>query len=210
VALLFGALLQSFLPFTLFEATILSTLFAAVTVYWFWRLVTTIAPPEIWQQPVREQRDEEEEEEQSYQTIAKSRFYQQEQERTWESWLREELANDIYIEFQDAPDTVDTLSDPQTQEMAIRLADAAINILKRRTSRARRLAVTLADFQRELQRIGQRAYNDEMLNMVLLATNMNLHYYANILKNVIYNRRWNEPATLPDEKNGLGDASVNR
>jgi hypothetical protein len=159
---------------------------------------------------VREQRDEEEEEEQSYQTIAKSRFYQQEQERTWESWLREELANDIYIEFQDAPDTVDTLSDPQTQEMAIRLADAAINILKRRTSRARRLAVTLADFQRELQRIGQRAYNDEMLNMVLLATNMNLHYYANILKNVIYNRRWNEPATLPDEKNGLGDASVNR
>jgi hypothetical protein len=210
VALLFGALLQSFLPFTLFEATILSTLFAAVTVYWFWRLVTTIAPPEIWQQPVREQRDEEEEEEQSYQTIAKSRFYQQEQERTWESWLHEELANDIYIEFQDAPDMVDTLSDPQTQEMAIRLADAAINILKRRTSRARRLAVTLADFQRELQRIGQRAYNDEMLNMVLLATNMNLHYYANILKNVIYNRRWNEPATLPDEKNGLGDASVNR
>ena len=95
VALLFGALLQSFLPFTLFEATILSTLFAAVTVYWFWRLVTTIAPPEVWQQPVREHSDEEEEEEQSYQTIAKSRFYQQEQERTWESWLREELANDI-------------------------------------------------------------------------------------------------------------------
>lgn len=208
VALLFGALLQSFLPFTLFEATILSTFFAAVTVYWFWRLVTIIAPPEVWQQPVREQRDEEEE--QSYQTIAKSRFYQQEEERTWESWLREELANDIYVEFQDAPDTVDNLSDPQAQEMAIRLADAAINILKRRTSRARRLAVTLADFQRELHRIGQRAYNDEMLNLVLLATNMNLHYYANVLKNVIYNRRWNEPATIPEEENGLGDAPVNR
>jgi len=210
VALLFGVLLQSLLPFTLFEATILSTFFAAVTVYWFWRLVTTIAPPEVWQQPVREQRDEEEEEEPGYQTIAKSRFYQQDEERTWESWLREELANDIYVEFQDAPDTVESLSDPQTQEMAIRLADAAINILKRRTSRARRLAVTLADFQRELHRIGQRAYNDEMLNMVLLATNMNLHYYANILKNVIYNRQWNEPATLPDEKDGFGDASVNR
>jgi hypothetical protein len=209
VALLFGKLLQTFLPFTLFEATILSTFFAAVTVYWFWRLVTIIAPPEVWQQPVREQLEETEEEE-GYQTIAKSRFYQQGEERTWELWLREELANDIYVEFQDAPDTVDNLSDPQAQEMAIRLADAAINILKRRTSRARRLAVSLADFQRELHRIGQRAYNDEMLNLVLLATNMNLHYYANVLKNVIYNRRWNEPATIPEEKNGLGDVSVNR
>lgn len=208
VALLFGGLLKTFLPFTLFEATILSTLFAAVTVYWFSRILTAVAPPEVWQQPVSEQREEDEE--RNYQTIAKSRFYREAEERTWEAWLRAELANDIYVEFQDAPDTVNNLSDPQAQEMSIRLADAAINILKRRTNRARRLAVTLADFQRELQRIGQRAYNDEMLNLVLSATNMNLHYYANILKNVIYNRRWNEPATVPEESDGMGDVPVKK
>ena len=70
--------------------------------------------------------------------------------------------------------------------------------------------MTLADFQRELQRIGQRAYNDEMLHLVLAATNMNLHYYANILKNVIYNRRWNEPATVPEDNDGIGDIQANR
>lgn len=203
VALLFGGLLKTFLPFTLFEATILSTLFMAVTVYWFGRILMAIAPPDLWKQPVTEQLEGEEE--RNYQTIAKSRFYQQAEERTWEAWLRAELANDIYVEFQDAPDSVNNLNDPQAQEMAIRLADAAINILKRRTNRARRLAVTLADFQRELQRIGQRAYNDEMLHLVLSATNMNLHYYANILKNVIYNRRWNEPATIPEENESGGD-----
>ncbi len=196
VALLFGGLIQSILPFSLFEATILSTLFAAVTVYWFGRVFTTIAPPQLWKQPVSEQLENDEE--RDYQTIAKSRFYQQAEERTWEAWLRAELANDIYVEFQDASDTVH-LNDSQAQEQAIRLADAAINILKRRTNRARRLAVTLADFRREMQLIGQRAYNDEMLQLVLSATNMNLHYYANILKNVIYNRRWNEPATIPEE-----------
>jgi len=195
IALILGEFLKSLFPFTLFEATILSTFFGAVTVYWFGRILTMIAPPEMWQQPTPEVIEEEPD----YQTIAKSRFYQQDEERTWEAWLRAELANDIYVEFQDAPDTVPNLSDPQSQDLAIRLADAAINILKRRTNRARRLAVTLADFQRELQRIGQRAYNDEMLHVVLSATNMNLHYYANILKNVIYNRRWNEPATIPEE-----------
>ena len=197
VALLFGGLLKLFLPFTLFEATILSTFFAAITFYWFGRMLTAIAPPEFWKQPVIEPLGDEEEH--NYQTIAKSRFYQQAEDRTWEAWLRAELANDIYVEFQDAPDAVTHLNDPQAQDLAIRLADAAISILKRRTNRARRMAVTLADFQRELQRIGQRAYNDEMLHLVLAATNMNLHYYANILKNVIYNRAWNEPATIPEE-----------
>jgi len=196
VALLFGSLIQSILPFTLFEATILSTLFAAVTVYWFGRVMTTIAPPQLWKQPAIEPLESDEE--RDYQTIAKSRFYQQAEERTWEAWLRAELANDIYVEFQDASETVH-LNDSQAQEQAIRLADAAINILKRRTNRARRLAVTLADFRREMQLLGQRAYNDEMLHLVLAATNMNLHYYANILKNVIYNRRWNEPATIPED-----------
>jgi hypothetical protein len=206
VALLFGRLLQSFLPFTLFEATLLSTLFAAVTVYWFGRILLAIAPSELWKQPVNE--PVEDAEERNYQTIAKSRFYEQAEERTWEAWLRAEIANDIYVEFQDAPDAITHLSDTQAQEQAIRLADTAINILKRRTSRARRLAVTLADFQRELQRIGQRAYNDEVLQLVLAATNMNLHYYANILKNVIYNRRWNEPATIPEESDSVGDLQI--
>lgn len=208
VALLFGWLLKTFLPFTLFEATILSTFFSAVTVYWFGRFLTFIAPPEVWKQPASD--PHEEEEEPDYQKIAKSRFYQQAEERTWEAWLRAELANDIYVEFQDAPDAVTNLNDAQSQDLAIRLADAAINILKRRTNRARQLAVTLADFQRELQRIGQRAYNDEMLHLVLAATNMNLHYYANILKNVIYNRRWNEPATVPEDNDGIGDIQANR
>lgn len=208
VALLFGRLLKTFLPFTLFEATLLSTLFAAVTVYWFGRILPAIAPTNLWKQPVTEQ--PEDEEERNYQTIAKSRFYQQAEERTWEAWLRAEIANDIYVEFQDAPDAVTNLNDTQAQEQAIRLADTAINILKRRTSRARQLAVTLADFQRELQRIGQRAYNDEVLHLVLGATNMNLHYYANILKNVIYNRRWSEPATIPEENDGMGDRQAKR
>lgn len=208
VALLFGGLLRLFLPFTLFEATLLSTLFAAVTVYWFGRVLLAIAPSDLWKQPVPEQIEIDEE--RNYQTIAKSRFYQQAEERTWEAWLRAEIANDIYVEFQDAPDAVTHLNDTQAQEQAIRLADTAINILKRRTSRARQLAVTLTDFQRELQRIGQRAYNDEVLHLVLAATNMNLHYYANILKNVIYNRSWSEPATIPEENDGIGDVQVNR
>ena len=72
------------------------------------------------------------------------------------------------------------------------------DIIKRKTGRARRLTVSLNDLRRELNRMGQRAYEDEILTMALAAINMNLNFFSDPLRDVIREQKWEQLAEVPE------------
>lgn len=195
LALGLGYLLRWAVPtFSLFEATLLGTLFGVIIVYTLRNIVRTLLPDGrggAWT-------DDDEEQETDHETIAQERFFKSNEERTWDAWLRAELANDIYAEFQDAPKGISNLNSIQSQELSIRLAEAGINIIKRKTGRTRRLSINLNDLRRELNRMGQRAYDDDILMMALAAINMNLNFFSDDLREVIRGQKWEELAEIPE------------
>jgi hypothetical protein len=100
--------------------------------------------------------------------------------------------------FQDEPRTVSNMNDTQVQELALRLSDLALAIIKRKTGRARDLTVNLSTLKRELQRVGQRAYDDKILQLAVNAININMDYYENELFEVIRTQAWDELADVPE------------
>ncbi len=200
IALGLGRLLGWFIPtFSNFEATLLATIFALITYYTLRALSRLFLPSELMQNNSGSRWEAEEEQSpDEYQTIPLNRFYASSKERTWEAWLQAELANDVYAEFQDAPNTVAHLNHAQLQELAIRLAEAGVNIIKRKTGRARHLSTNLTDLRRELNNMGQRAYDEDILRMALSAINMNLNFFEEPLREVIRAQEWDQPATIPE------------
>lgn len=192
-----GFLLRWVVPaLSLFEATLLGTILGIIAIYVLIHVGGALLPEELiagnragkWST----------DDLQEHQTIPQERFYQTESERTWEVWLHAELANDIYAEFQDAPGSVSNLNPTQVQELSIRLAEAGINIIKRKTGRARRLSVSRNDLRSELNHMGQKAYEDDILQMALAAINMNLNYFRDPLRAVLHNKSWDAPAEIPE------------
>ena len=92
------------------------------------------------------------------------------------------------------------LNQSQLQELSIRLAEAGINIVKRKTGRARRLSTNLNDLRRELNRMGQRPYDDHILRLALSAINMNLNFFEEPLREVIRRQEWDQPSTMPESE----------
>ena len=134
-ALGIGWLLTLFLPFSLFEATLLAII-ASIVVGTFWY---NLISPRFPLGPVDDIYDEDED---YYDDIPSNRFYKSEADRTWEAWLRYHLSNSIYYEFQESPQPVASMGSKQLQELAIRLADISVDILKTKTSRTKRLNIT--------------------------------------------------------------------
>ncbi len=189
IAVGIGWLLTLLLPFTLFEGTVLGML-ASVIVGTIGldilRSVPTLAPPYEFS---------EEEEYFEDRDIPSTRFYRTEEDRTWEAWLRYLMANDIYEEFQAAPKRVAPLEDKQVQELAIRVADIALSIIKAKTGRTKRLTISKNRLKQEMTKMGQRPYDDSILNVAVGAINLTLDYYYDDISYVIQNKLWNKPAT---------------
>lgn len=192
-----GYLLRWMVPaLSLFESTLLGTLLGVIALYVLTYIARGLLPEELiaghrggrW--PVDDG--------QEHQIIPQERFFKESSERTWEAWLHAELSNDIYAEFQDMPNSVSNLNATQVQELSIRLAEAGMNLIKRKTGRARRLTVSINDLRRELNRMGQRAYDDEILMMALAAINMNLNFFSDPLREVIRDQRWTQLAEIPE------------
>lgn len=217
VVWLMAQVLRLLFSFSLFEAMLLSTFFssfAAYTLYQFSGLADALSEAredaELISRGINRVRridtdmvDEivatENYDRDAYKYIPADRFYKDESERTWENWLLKEIANDIYAEFQHKASVVPNLNDTQTQELAIRLSEFGVNILKRKTSRARKLTITKNQLMREIEKSGQRAYDDIILRLAVSSQNMNADYYYGALLEVVHNKRWKQPATIKDE-----------
>ena len=203
IAMGIGSTLARLSSFSLFEATLLSLISIGIVSLLFYRLVQSFIGFLISSSDEEEGEDEysldtETSKEQgfTYKEIPVSRFDETGGERTWQTWLRYQLANDIYMEFQETPEHVPNMNDRQLQELTIRLADITIAILRAKTIQAKRLRIPMSRFKQQMVRMDQKPYDDDILVVALGAINLDIdHYYDEIL-GVIQNKQWDEPTDM--------------
>ena len=184
-----GWVLTLFLPFSLFEASLLG-LIASVIVGAFWYNILSTMPS------FGSDEFDEFEDEEYYDPIPVSRFFKSETDKTWEAWVRYQLANDIYAEFQEQSHPIVSKGEKQAQELAIRLADVVIPLLKTKSPKVKRLNVNLATVKRQMNKMGQRPYDDDLLHPAIMAVNWNLDYnYENVMR-INREKLWNAPCDL--------------
>jgi hypothetical protein len=185
IALGVGWVLTRFLPFSLFEATLLGMIAALVT-YTIWRNILRSAPD-------FRLNEDEKEPEPDLDEIPLSRFCTTDADSTWENWFRYVIANTIYEDFLDSPGRIAQMNDRQLQELSIRLMDAAIAALKRKSPRTRRLRVTSGMLKHEMTEMGQQPYDDDILDTAVSAINDELVSSQEELRKVIREKLWDEP-----------------
>ncbi len=189
VALGVGWILTLFLPFSLFEATLLGMI-AAMAAWNIWRNI--LSPIEPFGSNDYE---EEEPELEDFDEIPPSRFYRTDADRTWENWFRYILANTTYDDFLDLGG-IAQMNEGQLQELSIRLTDAAIAALKAKSPRTKRLRVTKGMLKHEMTRMGQKPYDDDILDTAVIAINDELDSLQEELRDVIRGKLWNEPVDV--------------
>jgi len=194
LAWLAGWLLRLALPLTLFEGMLLGVLLLVVSGWLTFRFVGAITP--VSWMPASSDVDAFDRHEEAIHPIPTTRFFSSPQERTWETWLRYEMANDIYLEFNENPRKPANLNETQLQELSIRLADVGIAILKRKSPRATTLAVSASALKRELQRIGQQAYAPAILAIAADAVNTTIDFYWMEVHELLEQKNLQEPARL--------------
>ncbi len=189
IALGVGWVLARFLPFSLFETTLLGMI-AAIVTWTIWRNILGSVPDLGFKEAEEE---EEEEAEADYDEIPLSRFCRTDADRTWENLFRYEIANTIYEDFLDSPGRIAHMNERQLQELSIRLTDAAIAALKVKSPRTKRLRITKGMLKHEMIKMGQQPYDDEILDTAVSAINVELVSSQEELREVIRDKLWDEP-----------------
>ncbi len=190
VGLGLGWILTLVLPFSLFEATLLGMITALAT-WTVWRNILGSIKPFG-----SEEEYDDEEELEDFDEIPPSRFYKTDADRTWENWFRYTIANTVYEDFLDSPGRIAQMNDRQLQELSIRLTDAAMAALKVKSPRTKQLGVTEGMLKHEMTKMGQKPYDDDILDTAVSAINDELDYLQEELRDVIRGKLWNEPADM--------------
>ncbi len=99
--------------------------------------------------------------------IPHTRFYAIEADKTWEGWFRFELANRLYDALAAAPRLTGRLDKSQRQELAIRLTDSGIALLKAKTGRGRQVSTHLADWRAQMANQGLKPYDEALLRLAM-------------------------------------------
>lgn len=113
------------------------------------------------------------------------------EERTWENWLRYRLAQAIYEAFQLQPRALGNMRDTEQQELAIRLADAGVALLKRRIPQGR-LDITKSQLERYFREIGQQPYDAEILALASGMMTAEVRLYEETIRHIQRQRLWNQ------------------
>jgi hypothetical protein len=185
VALGVGWILARFLPFSLFEATLLGMIATLITWTIWHNILSSVGDFGSYD-------EDEEEPEWDFAEIPPSRFYKTDADKTWENWFRYILANSTYEDFLSLGWTAQ-MNEAQLKELSIRLTDAAIAGLKAKSPRTKRLRVSRGMLKNELTKTGQKPYDDDILDIAVSATNDELDFLQEELREVIRRKLWDEP-----------------
>jgi hypothetical protein len=171
-AILLGWLLTLIQPlgFTLFEGSLLGLLATITIGVATYRLLTARVPSF---DPTEEDEADWDDEDENY-PIPSTRFYKSEEDKTYEAWYRYEVANAIFLEFQDDPEVSGIMGDPQLQELAIRLAAISVAALKRKQRHPVNVSVSVQAMKNEMEKMGQRPYDEGILRAAVRGVNETL------------------------------------
>lgn len=131
------------------------------------------------------------EEEIEFRPIPPTRIAPTPEERTWENWLRYQFAQSIYETFQLEPRAIGNMRDTEQQELAIRLADAGVALLKRRTAQGR-LNITPAQLERYFREIGQQPYDSKILSLASGMMTIKARLHEETIRYILHQRLWTQ------------------
>jgi hypothetical protein len=114
-----------------------------------------------------------------------------EAEQTGEALFRYVIANAIYLRMAETPDVKGSMDSTEVQELSIRLADAAIGVLKRKSPRTKRYQVTVSALRGAFDKMGQQPYDVDILEVAVLAVNTQLMLDED-LEEIVRDRRWSK------------------
>ena len=120
-SLVLGWILILFLPFSLFEGTLLGML-AIISTFVIWHNLLRHSPQYGLDSDGFDVEPQE---------IPQSKFWKGNADRTWENWFRYMLANSGYEDFFISPHSAKATSEEYLRELSIHLADAGTEVLKR-------------------------------------------------------------------------------
>ena len=178
-----GWLLARLLPvLTLFEASLLIMLATIAVAYLGSRVMAM---------PVPGAELAEELEDLDISPIPAERFYEGEAGKTGEAVLRYRLANSIYLDLEDEPDVSRMMRRDQLEELAIRLTDIAVGMLKRRGKQSGRIGLTVSALAKEMEKKGQKPYDADIMQVAVDSINEQLFFDLDLIE-IVREKRWNE------------------
>ncbi|MCP4359317.1 MAG: hypothetical protein GY796_14990 [Chloroflexi bacterium] len=185
-----GWLLTQILPFTLFEGTLLTMVasivvgFVAAKIFLMGDSLSSpysISPDDFLEDVEPE-------------LIPEKRFYDSKGRRTNEAWFRWDIANSMYFDFEDDDDINTTMNDVEMQELAVRLSEITVAAMKKyRTRPGKRVRVTISQLKRQMDKMGQRPYDDDILATAVAAINRSFDYDDDFAE-IIRDKSWNKLA----------------
>ncbi len=180
-----GWVLTRLSPFTLFEASLLVLLGTAVIGFVEWRILSFRLPGSPW-----EDNDEDEDEDEDY-PIQETRFLEGFPGKTGETVFRYEMANDLLLYFRDNPRIRGQLGEKQLEELVIRLADILVAVWKNRRFQGRRVSVTVDVMKKQMEKMGQRPYDEDILQTAVTCANLRLSHDEELM-DIVLEKRWDE------------------
>lgn len=183
ISLGLGWVLSRIVPVSLAEGAGLVLLAALFLLLLFRGILTSI--PLTTQESSAEVAEEEPE----LRAIPLTRIAPTPEERTWENWVRYRLAQSIYEAFQVEPRTIGHMRDAEQQELAIRLADAGVALLKRRNAQGR-LNITRSQLERYFREIGQQPYDAAILSLATGVMTAEMRLHEETIRHILRERLW--------------------
>jgi len=190
-----GWLLTLFLPFTLFEGSVLGLIAVTVSGMVGFSLLRRLSKgPDNWEDFLDDDFDLDDP---PVNVIPPSRIIEDDDDPTWRNWFQYLFANDIYGELMEFGDHIARMNDSQKQELSIRLSDVIVTILSAKPVSTKRLRITREQVKKKMTKMGMRPYDDDILDLALDAVDENLDVFQSQILNVIRTRSWDRPSDIP-------------
>ena len=190
-----GWLLTLFLPFTLFEGSVLGLVAVIVSgMLGFSLFKRLLKGPETWGDLWDDDFDPDDP---PFDVIPPSRFVEDDDIPTWRNWYQYLFANDIYSEMMEFGDHITRMNDAQKQELSIRLSEVIVAILIAKPASTKRLRITKEQVRKKMIKMGMRPYDDDILDLALDAIDENLMIFQSQIVDVIRTGSWDRPSGTP-------------
>ncbi len=201
VALGIGWVLQLLVPFDWFQATLLS-LIAGLAIIAF--LISILKDP-----PVSDDADDFDDydivdewrfsgDSEDEIAIPLTRFWTSSRRPSWEAWMTFVLANDIYVDLLEDDKISRRWDDKSLEDVAIDLAKAAIENLKRRAPQ-KKVAISKTKLRESLKKTERWAEYHPFIDLFHPIINNNLYLWEDTIRDVKASGLWREtidPAML--------------
>lgn len=182
-----GWVLMQIVPdFTLFEATVVMILTAVITMIVLSRTISFFMELGESPTPVMPQFEDD-----SDTIIPVTRFADTMDEYDGEAYFSHHMANAIFDSLSELPRTAGLNNEQQIRELAVRLTVPAVNILKRRRKRARKITISITAMKKELDRMGLKPYDNDILETAVITINSSLEETEE-LRMIVNDHEWDD------------------